>query len=277
MAVGAAGFPALPQQSSRLLQKSSSPLSLVTRLLVVSGCCLALARPGCCEVPSLILLSFGALIAGQRWSWVRGLTPISRAGSHHTLLSNSSRSSVFKTSSKNHQEGERQARSFPLPTNSNGAGIMDSHQHACRQPPARERGSAFGPGPALPLPRGSGEGLPEPAGPAAPGPYPAAGAGKCCGAAVRPVPCTWRRARCQICTNRGRATPPVCLICFVLPFHLAKNAPAASEVCAAPQKNLKKPLAFPKAGVSPDPTCAAPPGCSGACPRPPGSAHHWSR
>lgn len=143
-------------EPSRLLHKPSSPLSLVTRLLVVSGCCLAPSRPGCREVPSLILLSFGALIAGQRWSWVRGLTPISRAGSHRTLLSNSSRSSVFKTSSKNHQEGERQARSFPLPTNSNGAGIMDSHQHACRQPPARERGSAFSQGQPCPCPRAQG-------------------------------------------------------------------------------------------------------------------------
>lgn len=143
-------------EPSRLLQKPSSPLSLVTRPLVVSGCCLAPARPGCREVPSLILLSFGALIAGQRWSWVRGLTPISRAGSHRTLLSNSSRSSVFKTSSKNHQEGERQARSFPLPTNSNGAGIMDSHQHARRQPPARERGSAFSQGQPCPCPRAQG-------------------------------------------------------------------------------------------------------------------------
>lgn len=61
---------------------------------------------------------------------VVGLTPISRAGSHQTLLSNSSRSSVFKTSSKNHQERERQPRSFPLPTNSNGAGVMGSHQRS---------------------------------------------------------------------------------------------------------------------------------------------------
>lgn len=119
--------------SLRWLQMSSGPLSLVTQLLVGSQCHAAPARAGCCAVPSLILPSFGALVSGQRWSWVRGLTPISRAGSHRTLLSNSSRSSVFKTSSKNHQERERQARSFPLPTNSNGAGVMDSHQRACRR------------------------------------------------------------------------------------------------------------------------------------------------
>lgn len=238
----------LKGEPSRPLHKSPSPLSLGTRLLVVSGCCLAPARPGCREVPSLILLSFGALIAGQRWSWVRGLTPISRAGSHHTLLSNSSRSSVFKTSSKNHQEGERQARSFPLPTNSNGAGIMDSHQHAHRQPPARERGSAFTQGrgkdrpprgltllPALP-----GAVLPE---------HMAQGS----------LPDLYQQRWCD----------SSCLICFVLPVHLTRNAPAASEICAAPQKNLKKPRAVPEADVSPDPTCAAPPGCSGACPRPP--------
>lgn len=240
-------------EPSRLLHKSSSPLSLVTRPLVVSGCCLAPARPGCREVPSLILLSFGALIAGQRWSWVRGLTPISRAGSHRTLLSNSSRSSVFKTSSKNHQEGERQARSFPLPTNSNGAGIMDSHQHARRQPPARERGSAFSQGQPCPCPRAQGRTRGLTLLLAVPG-------------AVLPehtaqgsLPDQYQQRWCD----------SSCLICFVLPVHLAKNAPAASEICAAPQKNLKQPRAVPEADVSPDPTCAAPPGCSGACPRPP--------
>ena len=68
--------------SLRLLQKSSRPLRLVTQLLVRSEDHTALACPGCCAVPSLILLSFGALIAAQRWSWVMGLTPISRASLH---------------------------------------------------------------------------------------------------------------------------------------------------------------------------------------------------
>lgn len=41
--------------------------------------------------------------------------------------------------------------------------------------------------------------------------------------------------------------PSACVTCFVLLLHLARNAPAPSEICAFPQKNLTEPHTFPKA------------------------------
>lgn len=36
------------------------------------------------------------------------------------------------------------------------------------------------------------------------------------------------------------------VICSVLPFHLARNGPAALETCSSPQKKLRMPSTVPK-------------------------------
>lgn len=55
------------------------------------------------------------------------------------------------------------------------------------------------------------------------------------------------RVLCQLCFNTGSPNPSALVTCFVLSFHLVRNVPDTSEICASPLKNLRKTHTYPKA------------------------------
>lgn len=118
--------------------------------------------PAVLAMPSLIMLLFRAFVPGWCWKGVRGLTPISRASSHQLCSATLHGAQSLKHHQKIIKREREAAHSFPLPTNSNGAGVMGSHQHWGSR-------RAGGPGSAIwPLDScslgGSWEGLPAPVG-----------------------------------------------------------------------------------------------------------------